>query len=75
MQRVIVGLVFIFQCIELVGSATTYNTETWTLTNRAKNKLTVIKTKMERSMSNITFQGRKINIWVRCKINVIDTYN
>ena len=45
--------------------AMTYGAETWALTTRAKNKPVAAQTKKERSMLNITYRGRKTNIWVR----------
>ena len=52
--------------------AMTYDIETWPLTTKTKNKLPAAKTKMERSMLNITYQNRKTNIWVREKTKVTD---
>ena len=53
-------------------SAMTYGVETWAFTTPAKNKLAAAQTKMDRSMSNITYQDRKTNIWVREKTMVTD---
>ena len=50
--------------------ATTYGSETWTLTQQAQNKRAAAQTNMERSMLNITYKDRKI--WVRERANVID---
>ena len=50
----------------------TYGAETWTLATHAKNKLAAAKTKMERSMLNITCRDRKIIVWVREKTKVTD---
>ena len=52
-----------------------YGAETWTLTKQAQNKLAATQTKMERSMLNITYKDRKINIWVRERTKVIDKIN
>ena len=46
--------------------------ETWTLNTQAKNKLAAAQTKVERSMLNITYRNRKINIWVRDKTTATD---
>ena len=37
----------------------TYGAETWALTNQARNKLAAARTKVERSMLNITYRDRK----------------
>ena len=50
----------------------TYGAETRTLTTQAKNKLSAAQTKLERSILNITYRDRKINIWVREKIQITD---
>ena len=50
----------------------TYGAEIGALTTQAKNKLPAAQTKMERSMLNITYRDRKINIWVREKTKVPD---
>ena len=50
----------------------TYGAETRTLTTHAKNKLAAAQTKMEMSMLNVTYQNRKIYIWVREKTQVTD---
>ena len=52
--------------------AMTHGVETWALNTHAKNKLAVARTKMERSMLNITYRYRKTNIWVREKTKVTD---
>ena len=51
---------------------TTYGAVTWTFTKQARNKLAAAKTKMERSMLNITYTDRTTNIWVRERTKVID---
>ena len=52
--------------------AMTHGAESWALTTRAKNKLAAAKTKMEKSVLNITYRDRKTNIWVREKTKVTD---
>ena len=52
--------------------AMTYGAETWALTTQAKNKLAAAQTKIERSILNITYRDRKINIWLREKTQVTD---
>ncbi len=44
----------------------------WTLAKQAHNKLAAAQTKMERSMLNITYKGRRTNIWVMERTQVID---
>ena len=39
---------------------------------QTQNKLAAARTKMERSMLNITYKDRKTNIWVREMTKVID---
>ena len=46
--------------------------ETWALSTQAKNKIATTKTRMERSMLNITYRDRKANIRVREKTKVTD---
>ena len=48
----------------------TYGAETWALTTQSKNKLSAAQKKIERSMLNITYRDRKINIWEREKSKV-----
>ncbi len=55
--------------------AMTYGAETWTPTKQAQNKLAAAQTKMERSMFNITYKDRNINICVREMTKVIDIIN
>ena len=50
--------------------ATTYGSETWTLTKQAQTKRAAAQTNMERSKLNITCKDR--TIWVRKSANVID---
>ncbi len=49
-----------------------YGADTWTLTKQAHNKLAAARTKMERSMLNITYKDRRSDIWVRERTKVID---
>ena len=58
-----------------VVPAMIYGSETWTLTKQAQNKLAAAQTNMERSMLNITYKYRNINIWVRERTKVIDITN
>ena len=52
----------------------TYGAETRALTKQARNKFSAAQTKLERSrpMLNITFKGRRTNIWVRERTKRID---
>ena len=58
-----------------VVPAMTYGSETWTLTKQAQKKLAAAQTNMARSMLNITYKYRNINIWVRERTKVIDIIN
>ena len=62
-------------CNSCVLPAMTYGAETWTLTKEAQDKLVAAQTKMERSMLNITYKDRNMNIWVRERTKVIDITN
>ena len=57
---------------EFILPIMTYGCETWALTNRAKNSLSVAQRKMERMMLNITLRDRKENSWIRRQTGVID---
>ena len=63
-------------CLKMsVVLAMTYDAETWRLTKQAQNKLAAAQTNMERSMFNITYKDRNINICVREMTKVIDIIN
>ena len=49
-----------------------HSADTWILTKQAQNKIAAAQTKMERSILNIAYKDRKINVWVREKTKVID---
>lgn len=45
----------------------TYGSETWSLTNKQRERLAVAQRNMERSMLGITRKDKKRNEWIREK--------